>query len=138
MNVVRVAALVLGLRIFLSGAVTLAQQTADNLSSIRFCTVDIYLDSGSTRLAAYQVEFAVTKGVWKIVGIEGGEDAAFRSAPHYDSKAVQNERAIIAAFSLLPKDSLPSGRTRVATVHLMVTGGFNLIRCQPRGSRIQV
>lgn len=100
------------------GSSLLAQES----SPVRFCAVDIYLDAGSTPLAAYQVDFSITNGVGKIVGIEGGEHQAFRSAPHYDPKAIQNEHVIIAAFSLLPANGLPSGRTRVATVHLMIHG----------------
>ena len=100
----------------------LAQESGLNGQPMRFCAVDIYLDSAAAPVAAYQVEFSVTNGVGKIVGIEGGEHQAFRAAPHYDPKAIQNERAIIAAFSLLPANALPIGRTRVATVHLMITG----------------
>src|SRR4051794_364995 len=99
-----------------------AQAIPAEQKTVRFCTVDIYLDSGTAALAAYQVEFSVTNGMGKIVGIEGAEHAAFRNAPHYDPKAIQNERAIMGAFSLLPPASLPSGRTRVATVHLMING----------------
>src|SRR5690349_6090513 len=50
-----------------------AQQPADEEGRSRFCAVDIFIDSGSTPLAAYQVRFAVTNGLAKIVGIEGGE-----------------------------------------------------------------
>ena len=106
----------------LFGNAMFAQEGGPVGQNVRFSAVDIYLDSGSATLAAYQVEFSVTNGVGKIVGIEGGDHQAFRGAPHYDPKAIQNERAIIAAFSLLPANALPSGRTRVATVHLMITG----------------
>lgn len=107
-----------------------AQQPADEESRTRFCAMDIYIDSGSTPLAAYQVEFAATNGVAKIVGIEGGEHAAFRTPPFYDPKAMQHERVIIASFSTRPAADLPKGKTRVATIHLQVSGdrapGFEL------------
>jgi len=99
-----------------------AQQPADEEGRSRFCAVDIFVDSGSTPLAAYQVRFAVTNGVAKIVGIEGGEHAAFRQPPFYDPKAMQNELAVIASFSTAPAADLPKGKTRVATIHLRTTG----------------
>jgi hypothetical protein len=99
-----------------------AHEAAGEESRSRFCAVDIYLDSKSTPLAAYQLEFAVTNRVAKIVGIEGGEHAAFRQAPFYDPKAIQKERVIIAAFSTEPPVKLPAGKTRVATIHLQLSG----------------
>ena len=100
-----------------------AQQPAFEEGRARFCAVDIYLDSGSTPLAAYQLEFSSTNGVAKIVGIEGGEPPPFRNAPFYDPKALQHERVIIAAFSTLPASQLPSGKFRVATIHLQIPTG---------------
>jgi hypothetical protein len=94
-----------------------AQQPATEEGRSRFCAVDIYLDSGSTPLAAYQLEFAATNGAVKIVGIEGGEHPAFRQPPFYDPKALQHERVILASFSTAAASALPTGRTRVATVH---------------------
>ena len=99
----------------------LAQQPAEE-SRIRFRAVDIYIDSTNTPLAAYQLEFSVTNGVAKIVGIEGGAHQAFHKPPFYDPKAMQQERVIIAAFSTAASADLPSGRTRVATIHLMING----------------
>ena len=95
----------------------LAQQPAIEEGRSRFGAVDIYVDSGSTPLAAYQLEFAATNGVAKIVGIEGGEPAAFRQPPFYDPKAIQHERVIIASFSTALATDLPTGKTRVATIH---------------------
>ena len=89
---------------------------------VRFCAVDVYVDATNAPLAAYQLEFAVTNAAAKIVGIEGGEAPAFREAPFYDPKAMQQERAILAAFSLESPDKLPTGKTRVATIHLQVSG----------------
>ena len=99
----------------------LAQQPATEEGRIRFAAVDIYVDSGSTPLAAYQLEFAATNGVAKIVGIEGGEPAAFRQPPFYDPKAIQHERVILASFSTAPAAGLPTGKTRVATIHYQTT-----------------
>jgi len=99
----------------------LAQPPADEEGRTRFCAVDIFIDSGSTPLAAYQFRFAVTNGTARIVGIEGGEHAAFRQPPFYDPKAIQTDVAIVAAFSTAPSAELPAGKTRVATIHLRVT-----------------
>jgi len=113
--------LALSVCFFWLAAMLPAQPPAVEEGRSRFCAVDIYLDSGSTPLAAYQVEFAATNGAAKIVGIEGGDHAAFREAPFYDPKALQRERVIIAAFSTAAAENLPTGKTRVATVHLQTT-----------------
>ena len=98
-----------------------AQQPAIEEGPSRFRAVDIYVDSGSTPLAAYQLEFAATNGVARIVGIEGGEAPAFRQPPFYDPKALQHERVIIASFSTASATDLPTGKTRVATIHYQTT-----------------
>jgi len=95
-------------------------QPAD--SAVRFRAVDIYVDAKDQALAAYQLEFSVVGGEAKIVGIEGGEHPAFKDAPFYDPKAIQHERVIIAAFNTTSGDKLPTGKTRVATIHLQITG----------------
>jgi hypothetical protein len=99
----------------------LAQQPAIEEGRSRFGAVDIYVDSGSTPLAAYQIELAATNGVARIVGIEGGEHPAFRQPPFYDPKAMQHERVIIASFSTAAATDLPAGKTRVATIHYQTT-----------------
>ena len=102
-------------------AALLAQQGAEN-ATVHFRAVDIYVDSGSKPLAAYQMEFSVTNVLTKIVGIEGGQPPAFREPPFYDPKAMQQERVIIAAFSTDKAESLPQGKTRVATIHIETIG----------------
>lgn len=87
-----------------------------------FRVVDIFVDSGDRPLAAYQLEFTATQGAIRIAGIEGGEPAAFREPPHYDPRAIQGERVILAAFSTERSERLPQGRTRVASIHLQVLG----------------
>ena len=98
-----------------------AQQPAEE-PQVRFRAVDIFIDSTNTPLAAYQLEFSVTNGVAKIVGIESGEHPAFHEPPYYDPKAIQQERVIIAAFSTEKPENLPIGKIRVATIHLQTTG----------------
>ena len=85
----------------------------------RFTYVDVYVDSGVQPLAAYQFELSVSKGEIAIVGVEGGEHAAFAEPPYYDTAALRNDQIVIAAFET--GDELPSGRSRVARIHLMVS-----------------
>jgi len=103
------------------GAQLFGQQAAND-SSVRFRAVDIFLDSKDSPLAAYQLEFSVTNGAAKIVGIEGGEHPAFAGPPFYDPKAMQHERVIIAAFSTNAMSDLPKGKARVATIHIQISG----------------
>ncbi|RPJ18950.1 MAG: hypothetical protein EHM35_21285 [Planctomycetaceae bacterium] len=86
----------------------------------RFAPVHVYIDSGSRPLAAYQFDLKATSGQIKIVGVEGGEHPAFNEAPYYDPAALMNNRIIIAAFNM--GDDLPTGRTRIATIHLQILG----------------
>ncbi len=91
--------------------------------AVRFEFIDVYVDSGDAPLAAYQFELTDSTGSIKIVGIEGGEHPAFATPPYYDPKALHNNRVIIAALSIA--DDLPTGRTRVATVHVQVAADVN-------------
>jgi hypothetical protein len=111
---------ILAILFFAAAAGLCAQQAAPEEGRTRFCAVDIFIDSKATPLAAYQLQFEVTNHVAKIVGIEGGEHPAFAKPPFYDPKAMQQERVILAAFST--ERNLPTGRTRVATIHLQVQG----------------
>jgi hypothetical protein len=88
--------------------------------AVRFTYVDVSIDSKSEPLAAYQFELAAEKGDVKIVGIEGGEHAAFQAPPYYDPAAMSRDHVIIAAFNT-GKD-LPKGKTRVARIHVQITG----------------
>lgn len=87
---------------------------------VRFAPVHIYLDSGNKPLAAYQFELKAVEGQIKIVGVEGSQHEAFKDAPYYDPAALANNRIIIAAFNT--GSDLPQGRTRIATIHLQITG----------------
>ena len=133
------------LTLLLRPAAVCAQQPAREEGPSRFSAVDIYVDSKSAPLAAYQIEFSATNGFAKIVGIEGGDSAAFHEPPFYDPKAIQHERVIIAAFNTASADKLPSGKTRIATIHLQIVGDqapqFDLklqVAANPDGNRISV
>ena len=86
----------------------------------RFEAIDVFVDSGNHRLAAWQLEVKSTAKDVQIVGIEGGEHPAFQEPPYYDKRAMNNNRVILAAFSTA--DNLPSGRSRVARIHVQVRG----------------
>jgi len=102
----------------------LAQQSEQNYSTaqsgVRFAPLHIYIDSGKSSLAAYQFELKATAGQIKIVGVEGGQHKAFKEAPYYDPAALAKDRIIIAAFNT--GRDLPTGRTRIATIHLQIIG----------------
>jgi len=87
----------------------------------RFEWVDVYLDSGETGLAAWQIELRAASGDVAIVGIEGGEHPAYAEPPYYDPAALRDgERVVLAAFEA--SRPVPHGRTRVARVHVRLAG----------------
>ena len=88
--------------------------------AVRFVPVDVWFDTGEQSLAAYQIEVRYDATRVDIVGLEGGEHPAFTKAPYYDPRVLKRDRAVLAAFTT-GKD-LPTGRTRVARVHVMITG----------------
>lgn len=95
-------------------------------SGARFRAIDIFVDSGETALAAYQVDVkAVGSAKVTLVGVEGGEHAAFASPPHYDPAALHEDqlrdRIVLAAFNT--GADLPAGKARVARIHVQVEGG---------------
>ena len=91
--------------------------------TLRFDAVHVFIDTGAMALAAYQLSLRATTGNVRIVGIEGSDHHAFANPPYYDPIAIQGDRVIIGAFSTADVDSLPIGRTRIATIHVQITGG---------------
>ncbi len=89
-------------------------------NTIRFEVIDVYVDCIGSSLAAYQFELSEKQGRITIVGVEGGEHEAFQKPPYYDPAALQNNRIIIADFHT--GTEVPRGKTRVARVHLQVSG----------------
>ena len=93
-------------------------------AAVRFATIDVYVNSPEP-LAAWQFELSEATGAMAVVGVENGESEAFAGTPHYDLDAVAQgraERIIVADYSLGASAALPIGRTRVATVHVRLTG----------------
>src|SRR3954469_23664789 len=101
---------------------------ASTSTSSRFTAVDIFLDPKGSPLAAYQLEFMADPARVKLVGVEGGENAAFRQPPYYDPAALSHSRIILAALNPAAADHLPGGRSRIARLHLEITGGASAPR----------
>jgi len=99
-----------------------AQEPNAPAEGVRFLAIDVFIDSDTQPLAAYQLHISASHGGVNIVGIEGGEHAAFRTPPYYDPKAMQQERVILGAFNTSAPEQLPRGKTRVATIHVQATG----------------
>jgi hypothetical protein len=88
--------------------------------AVRFTTVDVRIDPSGKALATYQVEFVADASRVKLVGIEGGDAAAFAQPPYYDPAALSQNRVIVAAFNT-GKD-LPHASFRAARLHVQITG----------------
>ncbi|MBN1917293.1 MAG: hypothetical protein JW889_05235 [Verrucomicrobia bacterium] len=115
---------------------------AQDAGRVRFRAVDVIIDTGDKPLAAYQFEFVAETGTIAIVGVEGGEHPAFAEPPYYDAAALHENHIIIAAFST--QKDLPAGKTRVARIHVQVTGDTEpqyvvalRIAASPEGAHIQ-
>lgn len=90
--------------------------------TVTFATLDVYIDSPRP-FAAWQFRLSDRNHAMTIVGVENGDSDAFPDAPWYDRDAVADgtaDRLIVADFSLVGEVRLPSGRTRVATLHVML------------------
>jgi len=116
-------------------------ESTTTTSPIRFRTVDILIDPHGQKLAAYQIEFTGESDRVKLVGVEGGEHPAFREPPYYDPKALAHNRVILAALNA--GDDLPSSKTRVARLHLEITGDESpnlssklIVAASPDGAKI--
>lgn len=109
-----------------AGLLTVACPTSLRVeeAQIRFEAVAIYLESEEP-VAAWQFELGEISGEMRVVGVENGDSAAFDGAPYYDLQAVSEgeaDRIIVADYSLSPGVELPTGRIRIATVHVQLHG----------------
>jgi hypothetical protein len=97
------------------------QPETSGMSAVRFQAVDVLVDSGGAGLAAYQVEIRAVGGSVHLVGLMGGEHSAYAEPPYYDPRALAedqlSDRIVIAAIG---QGELPTGRTRVAQLHVAV------------------
>jgi len=91
---------------------------AGSVRAGEFAVFDVFVDSGAEPLAAYQLKISDEKAAVKILSVEGGEHASFAKPPKFDEKAIQRDVIKLAAFSLETREKLPSGRVRVASLHV--------------------
>jgi len=106
----------------------LALPLAAAAQDIRFATIDVFLESEQP-IAAWQFELDDRQGIMKVVGVEQGESSAYTRVPYYDREAVslgEADRIIVADYTLADVDDLPSGRFRIATIHVMLSGDADL------------
>jgi hypothetical protein len=112
----RVLLILFSLIAALASAQEQTSRPAHATTASSFGWVDVYLDPRNKPLAAYQVEFVIADDAATVVGIEGGDAAAFKQPPYYDAAAMSQSRVILAAFST--GSDLPAARSRVARVHV--------------------
>ena len=101
--------LTLALVLFVAGAADAARPRV-------FGTIVVTLDPQGAELAGWQLRADFGKSDARIVGIEGGEHAAFAEPPHYDPEALNTGEIILAALS--SHEELPTGATVVAVIHV--------------------
>lgn len=89
-----------------------------------FAVFDVYVDSRGEPLAAYQVKISDQNAAIKIVSVEGGKHPSYTEAPKFDPKAIQRNVIKIAAFSVDRREKLPTGRVRVASLHVEIGPGL--------------
>jgi hypothetical protein len=105
-------------------AVLFLCMAAAQIRGAEFAVFDVFVDSGADALAAYQLKISDEKAAVKILSVEGGEHASFAQPPKFDGKAIQRDVIKIAAFSLDAREKLPSGRVRVASLHVEIGPGM--------------
>ena len=113
----------------LAGVVSHADQAAETL---RFRPVDVWVETGDKPLSAYQLEIRYDNAAAYLVGVEGG-DGVFSEAPYYDPRGLTGGRIILAGFTT--HGAPPSGRVRVARLHLAIRTGTDWI---PLESRLEI
>jgi hypothetical protein len=111
----------LGALLAMAGALLLPPAPATSAAQARFVAVDVFVDSGGERLAAWQVELTYDRDHVRVLSLEGGAAEGWREPPHYDPRGMTAGRMVMAAF--VSDDALASsGRARVARLHLLVEG----------------
>ena len=81
-------------------------------------TVDLFVDSAKTQLAAWQMEFKATAGQLRSSGSSAATTRFSRSAL-LRSGGIE-EQSNMGAFNI--SDKLPAGKIRVARLHLHISG----------------
>src|SRR5687767_11940811 len=105
--------------VVLLASVSLAASPSTD-EAVRFAVVEVRIDPSGKPLAAYQLEFIADATRVKLVGIEGGDHAAYAQPPYYDPAALSQNRVILAAFNT--GSNLPAVAFRAARLHVQITG----------------
>lgn len=92
---------------------------------LRFETRDVVIDPRGTPLAAWQVRIVDPSGRARIVGVEGGADRVYAEPPHHDPRALSRGAIVLAAYDTTHAG--PSTPSRVARVHIAVTGAADVV-----------
>ena len=132
----------LGLLLILVCAALPALHVPAGDPGVRFRALDVHVDAGAARLAAWQVEISCDSPEARIVGVEGGETEEYSEPPWYDPAALQGGRIVLGAFTTA--GSAPAGRTRVARIHVEEPAGIEpryagriVAAAAPGGDRIE-
>lgn len=100
-----------------------AHAAAEPAPVMTFAAYDIIIETPDP-LAAYQVRISGV-ATMKLIGVEGGDHAVYAEPPHYDAALLaadtRADRIVLADYSL--DDDLPSGRVRIARIHVAVMDG---------------
>ena len=95
-----------------------------------FATLELSVDPGGARLAAYQIEVRLADSAanedagFQVVGLEASDNPAFTRTPYYDldARTTTTDRLILAQYSTADRGDLPTASFTVATAHLALTG----------------
>jgi hypothetical protein len=116
----RVFFLIISFVLIISSSTLAGTPEEECKNKVGFSTAEVYIDSSSDALAAYQIDIRYDKEKIKIVGLEGGADG-FNKPPFYDQAGLESGHIIIAAF-VNDDTQAKNGSSRVARLHLQTTG----------------
>lgn len=85
----------------------------------RIGALDVFVDSGANPLVAYRMVLADPSGRVKVIGVEDGSPAGFRSVP-VDPYGPQSQSIYLAAMNT--GAGAPSGKIRIARLHVIIFG----------------
>ncbi len=80
--------------------------------------VDVFIDSQTVPLAAWQMELRGVSPDLQIMNVSGGDASAWQPTPYFDPAGLHGRRIILAAFTTA--DDPPSGKQRVARLRVSV------------------
>ena len=94
-------AFTLTILVALSGAQRPAPTPGTPRRPVLFLPVDVTMDVGDVPLAAWQIEVWAPEAQIQLVGLEGGEHAAFAEPPYYDPVAKERGHERVVGVELI-------------------------------------